>query len=97
MMCYDNAILIDDDDDDEICHHKELMMLTTVRMHHMDADKTYRVKARRELHKNATSKSWKHHPTKHQFTDTYLSSKKSSKMNETRRTLLENVWLGFFV
>ena len=28
---------------------------STLRMHHMDADKTYREKARGELHKNATS------------------------------------------
>ena len=28
---------------------------STIWMHHMDADKSYREKARQELHKNATS------------------------------------------
>ena len=28
---------------------------TTVQIHHVDADKTYREKARRKLHKNAAS------------------------------------------
>ena len=30
-------------------------VVVSIRMYHMDADKTYREKARRELHKNATS------------------------------------------
>ena len=44
---------------------------TTIRMHHMDADETYRGKTRRWLHKDAMSyifnKSWKEHPTKQQL------------------------------
>ena len=50
----------------------------TVRMHHMDPNKTHRVKARWKLHKNVTSYL---EATPHETT-TYFPSQKPSKTNK---------------
>ena len=56
---------------------------TTVQMHHMDAEKTYREKAKQEVHKNAMSYieeiTWSNTPQNNRCMATYLPSLKPSK------------------
>ena len=67
---------------------------TTVQMHHTDTDKTYREKAKWELHKNATSyKEQIREAIPHEKTAVWpLTShlqNHPNKMNKTYRTLLK--------
>ena len=69
---------------------------TTVWMHHLDADKTHREKAKQERHKNSTNpvnKSWKQHCIINSCAAIYLLPLKLiKKKNKTQETLLKKQW-----
>ena len=58
-------------------------------MHHVDADKEHRDKARWEVHKNATSYTEQIQETALICMATYLSALKPSKTKKISETLLE--------